>query len=390
MNIGIITSLYEPYARGGVEVVVKTIVQELKSRGHDVSVITLGRKKEKTFEEGITLYRILPWNIFSFIDIAKKHFLWRMVWHPLDMFNISAYFQVQKILQKNSFDVIFTHNLKGIGYLIPRVIRKFNIFHVHTLHDVQLSRPSGIIFFGQEKPFLILDKIYEKLCKRLFGSPDVIVSPSQWLLQYYRVRGFFYRSRWVHLPNPVKDTKKIPWREREERENIVFLYVGQLEGSKGIRFLVESLKKFKEKNFVLKIVGSGSLEETVRNLIEGDGRFQLYGYVKPSHLGNIYPQADFTIVPSLCYENSPLVIYESFSFGVGVIASDIGGISEIVKDGVNGFTFVPGNFENFSRVIHFVFEHPELLKTIGENARKTPQEYTAAQYILRLEKIASK
>jgi len=162
MKICVINSLFEPYSRGGVEVVVQNIIDGLCSAGHDVFLITLGRKKEKNSHGRFIIYRIKSFNIFSFIDIQKKSFIARAPWHIFDTFNISSAKQIKEILEKEKPDMVMTHNLKGIGYLVPGVVKKMKIKHIHYIHDVQLSRPSGLILFGQEKPFLVLDKIYEK------------------------------------------------------------------------------------------------------------------------------------------------------------------------------------------------------------------------------------
>src|SRR3989344_848527 len=237
MKICVINSLFEPYSRGGVEVVVENLIEGLRMAGHEVFLITLGRKKEKETIGPFVIYRIKPLNIFSFIDIQKKPFFIRAPWHVIDTLNISSAGQIQKILENERPSVVMTHNLKGIGYLVPRLLKKMKIKHIHYTHDVQLSRPSGLIFYGQEKPFLIMDKIYEKLCRYLFGSPEIIISPSRWLMDYYVKRGFFYNSKKAVLPNPIKGAKENIFKENQDGNGITFLYVGQVERSKGIEFL---------------------------------------------------------------------------------------------------------------------------------------------------------
>ena len=158
-------------------------------------LITLGRKNDKVQFGNLTIYRVNPRNIFSFLDINKRPIWLRLIWHPLDVFNFFGRHLVKKILKQEKPDLVITHNLKGIGYLVPRVIKKLGFQHIHTIHDVQLSRPSGLLLFNKEKPFLVIDKLYEKICRWLFNNPDIIVSPSAWLLDYYKVRGFFYESK---------------------------------------------------------------------------------------------------------------------------------------------------------------------------------------------------
>lgn len=387
MKICIINSLYKPYTRGGAETVVEVVTDGLLKKGHEVVLITLGRKKEREVLDNVIVHRIRPYNIFSFLDISKHSTIFRMIWHVLDIFNFFGANQVKKILEKEKVEIVMTHNLKGVGYLIPRAIKKLGIKHIHTLHDLQLSRPSGLMIYDREKPFLIMDKVYEHICRFLFNSPDVVISPSAWLLNFYAIRGFFPNSKKVVLQNPVEQVnEKASKHDKKNTEDVNFLYLGQLERSKGILFLIDTFKELEKKNWKLRIVGAGNSENVVKNKIKSDDRFLFYGFVKRAKLSNIFGQTDCTIIPSLCYENSPTVIYESFVSGVPVIASDIGGIPELVKDNVNGFTFEPGNKENLKKVLIFYLEHPEKIKELQSNTRKSIQNYTTEKY---LEKILS-
>lgn len=360
------------------------IVRELLNLGHEVVLITIGRKAGVQREGKLTIYRIKPFNVFSFLDINNRPVWLRFIWHPMDVFNFSTYLKVKKILKAEKPKVVMTHNLKGLGYLVPLAIRSVGIQHIHTVHDVQLSRPSGLIIFGQEKPFLILDKVYEKTVKRLFGNPDAIISPSRWLLGYYQARGFFYESKKIVLPNPIVFKKVDKAEEERNKEKINLLFIGQLESFKGILFLINALKKVQPKNWQLLIIGSGGSETQVRELIKGDPRFQLIGRVDHEKLIEYYRQADLTIVPSLCYENSPKVIDESLIANVPVLAADIGGVSEIVKDDYNGFTFAPGNEKNLIEVLEYFLNHPEKIDELRKNCFVSVRNFSVSNYIKQL------
>src|SRR3989344_6678796 len=121
-KICLIHSLYNPYKRGGAEVVVEIIIRELLKLGHEVVLITIGRKEGIQRDGKLTIYRIKPLNVFSFLDINERPVWLRLFWHPIDVFNLNSYFKVKKILQNEKPAVVMTHNLKGMGYLIPRAI----------------------------------------------------------------------------------------------------------------------------------------------------------------------------------------------------------------------------------------------------------------------------
>ena len=366
MKICLINSLLE---RGGAEQVVRTIAKGLKMAGHEVFIITSHKRAGQGEVDGIRVFFVKPANLFWFGDINQKPAWLRLFWHGLDIFNWSGRKQVKKILEQEKPDIVNTHNLKGVSYLIPRLIKKLKIKHLHTLHDVQLANPTGLIIIGQENKWWFLTKPYEKICRWLFNSPAVVISPSQWLLDFYKERGFFKNSKLVHLPNPIETKEKI---EKQEAGNN-FLFIGQLEEHKGIIFLVETLKQ-SDLDFHLVIAGEGKIK--VEEIIGDDNRFELLGKVEHDKISQLFQKAKYLIVPSLCYENSPTVIYEALANGVPVITADIGGCAEMVKDGENGFVFRAGDKSDLIEKIK------KALKT--ELDSMLFEDYSAESYVRKL------
>ena len=74
-------------------------------------------------------------------------------------------------------------------------------------------------------------------------------------------------------------------------------------------------------------------------MAKDDKRIIFHGFVDNKEIMKFYEMINFLVIPSICYDNSPLVIYESFSTGTPVIGSDIGGIPELIKENYNGFLF---------------------------------------------------
>jgi glycosyltransferase involved in cell wall biosynthesis len=383
MKICLINNLYPPHARGGAEVVVETIVTGLLRQGHTVVLITIGRKRATMQTKNLTIHHVKPWNVFSFLDINQRPTWLRLIWHPLDVFSLSGAYQVRAILKKQQPDLVMTHNLKGISYLVPSVIRKLGLRHFHTLHDVALSRPSGLIFFGQEKPFLILDKIYEKINRKLFGHPDLVISPSRWLMSFYRKLGFFDHAKVMVLPNPVVFRHVGKKKIVRKAAPVQFLFAGQIEPSKGIFFLLDTCQNLRGE-WQLNIAGTGTRDERVKELAELNPNIKLLGHVPHNQMPATFVGADLTVVPSLCYENSPSVIYESLAANTPVIAADIGGVAELVKDDVNGFTFAAGNKKNLVEVLQHFIDHPESIARLKKNCFLSVREYSVDHYVKQL------
>lgn len=373
---------------------VKSIATSLGTSGYDVFVITVGREIKK--EENI--YYIKPQNIFSYIDINSKPVILRLFWWFFNIFNFSGKNQIKKILEAEKPDVVMTHNLTGISFLVPRLIKKMNLRHVHTLHDIQLAYPSGQLIYGKEKNFIntfFLRAGYEKLTRKLFGSPDVVISPSKWLLEFYTERGFFKNSRKEVVNNPVVTGEGIPRLQtaieaaRDDTSGTRFLFVGTVEEYKGVLFLIKTLKNISG-NFVLKVVGEGRDLEKARELAGGDDRFEFLGRKNKEELAEIYKNSDCLILPTLTYENLPTVVLEAFSFGVPVIASKIGGILELVEENKTGWLFEPGNAEELKQKIEALLSKPEEIDRMRGECLEKAEEFGVEGYINKLMKLISK
>lgn len=394
MKIGIITNLYPPYNRGGAERVVKNIVKGFLDEGHEVFVITA--KPFKSFkslipkleiDEGIKIYHFYPLNLFFYGNDYKHNFIWRMKWHFIDMFNFASAHKIKKILQREGPQVVFTHNLKGLGFQVPKVIKKLGIKHIHTVHDQQLANPKGYLIKGETKKWInnnFMVKYYEKKSRQLFNDPYLVISPSKFLLNFYDKKGFFKSSKKAMIPNPAKQPFKTLNIAPDKDDIYTFLFVGQIEFHKGVLFLINTFKQIKSQKVRLHIVGTGSKINLATKLAMADKRITIHGKLVKDRLTEIYSKSDYLIVPSLCYENSPTVIYEAFSLGVPVIASDIGGVAELVKNEKNGFIFEAGNAVKLMKIIERIMEPGVDWQFLKDNAKATVEEYTVENYVKQL------
>ncbi|HUT21866.1 MAG TPA: glycosyltransferase [Candidatus Bipolaricaulota bacterium] len=383
MKIAIISNLFAPYQRGGAEKIAKAQAEFLV-KNHEVFVISSkpdGSEISVEQKNELKIYRLSSANIYYYLDDFRHGVLARLIWHYLDQINLVNFFRVRKILKKEKPDLVVSHNLMGLGFLIPLVLKKYQWTHV--LHDVQLAAPSGLIIKGEENTFSVAGwpvKIYSWLNKRLFNSPTKVVSPSNWLLDFYLVKGFFKKSKTQVLPNPI--LFEIKNSTKEKSSSLKLLFVGQIEEHKGILFLINALKESK-RNFILSIAGSGSKESEVKSLLGGDERFKYLGKLAPMEIKDLIATSDFLVVPSLCYENSPTVIYEAFSQGMPVIASKIGGIGELVKEGETGFVFEAGDRDQLILAVQKAMA-TQNYGQLSQNCLSTVGDFNSKQYLEKL------
>jgi glycosyltransferase involved in cell wall biosynthesis len=109
-----------------------------------------------------------------------------------------------------------------------------------------------------------------------------------------------------------------------------FLYVGRLEKLKGVQTLIPVFRRYSRAQ--LWIAGSGNYEPRLRRMAKGSANIRFLGYLLYAKLHSLYANAVASIVPSLSYETSPLVIIEAASHKTPVIARNLGGTCELVTE----------------------------------------------------------
>ena len=162
----------------------------------------------------------------------------------------------------------------------------------------------------------------------------------------------------------------------------VILFVGNLLPIKDPEFLVRAIASV-EKLPLLVLVGEGPLESGVRSLAEKLGlsdRVRLVGRQPPEKV-SLYMQAADLLAVSSRNEGLPNVILEAFSSGLPVVATDVGGISELVSHPLLGAVVPTGNVEEFSRAIEQRLNESAGHQEIHEVGRKFSWERTCDQYI---------
>jgi len=174
---------------------------------------------------------------------------------------------------------------------------------------------------------------------------------------------------------------------RELHSPLVFGSIGGVGYYKGTHVLVEAISKVKRKNFIVKIFGKydqnfvEDIMKEKKNLpIEFLGKYHL------EELPDILRQIDVMVLPSICNDTAPQTIFESYSARIPIVASDIGGFPDFIKDGVSGCLFKPGDSYNLARKLEEILANPERisllsknippLKTITENALELLDLYT--------------
>lgn len=387
MKICVISNLYKPHTRGGAERIVELQVDGLKNHGHEVVVISTKPERVLEIEQNKNekIYRFKPLNLFYYLDDYKHNVFVRSIWHVIDTFNLHSAIRVLIILLKEKPDLIITHNLKGIGFLIPLIIKLVRKNHYHVLHDVQLSVPSGLIIKNEENNFLQVGfptKIYRFITKILFGNPKKVIFPSVWLRDYHEAFQFFRKSHKQLLRNPL--LKLDSYISIKESKSNSFGYIGQLEDYKGVKWLAD-IWDDKKIEAELMIIGKG---ESDLSKYKDHKTIKVLGFKKKEEFEKIFQGMDFLIVPSLCYENSPTVILEALQYATPVIVANIGGAAELIVPGETGYVFEPVDDKSFIEGLYSTLNlSNQEYKEFSRNALLFAQKFDMDNYIVELLEI---
>jgi glycosyltransferase involved in cell wall biosynthesis len=188
---------------------------------------------------------------------------------------------------------------------------------------------------------------------------DKFICPSKFMRN--AVVGRFGADKVVHIPNGI-DAAHIDASGKDEG---YVLYLGRLSPEKGVETLLRAHAS-NPSSWRLMIAGTGPL------LLELQQRFpsaEFKGHLADAELEAAIRGAAMIVVPSEWHENSPLSILEAMAYGKPIVASNIGGIPELVRDGKTGLLFAPGNVSQLSDSIATLLGDRSLREFLGSNAR---------------------
>ena len=391
MKICLISNLYPPFVIGGAEISVGKVAEELVKKGNnEVLVITLSPNRKPSIENinGVKVYRINPLNLYAMYNHQNQPELLKPIWHVIDLWNPHSYLVIKNILKKEMPDIVHINNFKGLSLSIFSATKRLNLPLIFTAHDYSLVCPRANLLNGSG----VICTNPSKLCKFCVGiqkfivnnKPDLVTAPSQFVIDKLKEAGLFEDVKTIKLPLGIKLSDE---KAEKNYDIIDILYVGGLSRHKGVHILINAFKELESENIKLHIIGKGVDAEGFKKFAGSDQRIIFPGFVLDEELIQLYQKANITIVPSIWYDNSPMVIYESFIYGTPVVGSNIGGIPELVEDGYNGFLFEAGNVDELKEILKKLIKNPSELKRLEESAFESVKKYSMDEHIEKLEKI---
>jgi glycosyltransferase involved in cell wall biosynthesis len=169
------------------------------------------------------------------------------------------------------------------------------------------------------------------------------------------------------------------------RDAISFAYVGRFVSDKGIPVLLAASKILanERRSFTVQLIGDGPERPKVEELIRREGIgdcVQITGYLTGAALAEALSGVDVVVLPSVWEETAGISVIEQMMRGRAVIASDIGGLAEVVGDA--GLKFAPGDAHGLAACMRKLLEDPSLIDTLGEKGRHRARLHFARERML--------
>jgi len=200
---------------------------------------------------------------------------------------------------------------------------------------------------------------------------DNFICPSK-LMAKYLIQNGIGNQKVCHIPTFSKDlgyeTYHLPLEP-------YVLYFGNVVPEKGVEILVRAFNEIKKPSFFLRMVGHVNQSYRMKLMAELDDEHrrlvQISGPEYGGALETTIRQALFIVHPALCFENMPNSVLEAMSAGKPILASNIGSMPEIVKDGVNGRLFQSGSTVDLARTLVSMGNDRYKLSEMGKTARRS-------------------
>jgi len=352
---------YPPKSVGGLAQHVYDLTNALAGNGIDVHLITSGGGGAPPFERvnGVKVYRVDPYQVSS-----PDFVTW------VAQFNVALLERaIPLLLENGGFNILHAHDWL-VAYAARAIKHAGRMPLVVTIHATEFGRNHG-----------------------LHNNTQRHISDIEWWLTYEAWR-VICCSRYMEgeikqvfqvptdkvsvIPNGVDVTNFQARNGNASRsdyaapdEKIVF-YVGRLVKEKGVQVLLDAapeiLAHHPQTKFI--IAGKGPYLNSLKQQASVMGianRVYFTGYINDQSRNNLYSWSDVAVFPSL-YEPFGIVALESMAARTPVIVADCGGISEIVRNGVDGLKAKTGNSHSLAQNVLAILKQPGLGEQLRENA----------------------
>lgn len=387
------------YLRGGSEKYYFELAKLLKNHGHTVAFFSM--KNENNIKTGDREYFVDEIDMNTGSKFEALNVIYSKKNKAL----------MEKALEEFKPDIVHINNFqRQLSASIIDAVKEKNIPLIMTAHDLNPICPASIMLYNGEVCEDCITKGYTSCIKKkciknsmlksvlgyiekkyydlhkMFCKVDCIISPSEFNKNQL-LKGKLKCNDITVIHNFVNETEKTDYTLGD-----CAFYFGRLSREKGILNLVEAINNIPGAR--LTIAGDGPEKENIQAYIKEhklEDRITLLGYLNQNDIRENIRKCRFVTVPSIWYENCPYSILETMEIGKPIIGSKIGGIPELIQDGINGFTYEHNDVSELTNKLKKLFNNDETVKQFSKNSKKIfIQNYSAEAYYNKLMTVYNK
>jgi len=389
LNILAINKFY--WRKGGSEAVFFSEKQMLEKAGHQV--VPFSMKSDRNEESDYSRFFV------DEVDYDKGGLLNKLSSALKIIYSFNAKRKMKQLLSANSPELAHFHIFQHqISPSVFGPLKAKGIPIVLTLHDLKPICPNYKYYVNNRVCEDCLGgKFYHCFTNRctkgstLGSLVNTIEMYLHTLMNYYQsvdkyiAVSHFYKKKMIeagyaeskiaYLPNYI-DSNQF---QADGEDRGYMLYFGRLSEEKGIETYLDCAMQ--NRGIPFYIVGTGPLEQDLKDKADQAQLENVHflGFKQGDELRDLVSHCTCVVVPSEWYENCPMTILEAYASGRPVIGADIGGIPELIDEGVDGYTFSPGDVGSLSKRINWIWDNRALAHDMGRSGRKKVEDKFNAQ-----------
>jgi len=418
MRLLYLTNGYPPRHTAGTENYTAGLARAMAAAGHMVEVVCGG-----DWEAGPRVFNGIETTIHDGVTVRRLNFNWKRGRDPNRVLfdNPDTQSVIARLLQDFRPDVVHLTSAYTLSASAVRAAKQADYPLVVTLTDfwflcpqVTLRRTDGTLCDGQttpgeclacmlrpsgayqaarrvlpnsavisifawasRKPLLArqaglrgmaLDmEARKRTLMPLLNQADAVIAPSRFLAEMYAANGLRLKARVIPYGHDLRWAEEV--RPPKLGRPVVAGYAGRLTEAKGVHVLVEAAAQLAaDTPLEVHIHGDPAQEpiysQRLRRLAANVPRVKFMGKYGREALAAVFSSFDVVVVPSVWYENNPLVAQEAFAAGRPVVASDLGGMSEFVRPGEGGWLFAAGDARALADQLRAIAQAPEQIESL--------------------------
>lgn len=298
---------------------------------------------------------------------ARSHGFEPIILPRYNSYFLSTARYMAQVLQQRQIRIVHVHGYKATVFsLLARYWYSFSILKTeHGLLEPMVGRPV-------QKMYNYLYRFLDILATRKANA--IVCYVTEELQTHYR--GAYHGLQSITIPNGIASIDRLslqrPSEFREDWFNLVI--VGRLETVKGHSLAIEAIAAASNlADLHLQIVGSGPCESELKILAEKlniSHKIHFLGFQRNAY--NYIAYCHALLMPSL-HEGLPYTLLEAMALGAPIIASQVGGLAEVLQNDITALLIPPGNSEALAQSIRRLYSDPELRCRLAKNAQQLQQ-----------------